>query len=320
MAKKSTTTIDVTTIDREKLEKEIKKEVKEVLLEDLENQVDVLIQSKVDKIERKINKQKQWALFRKNIIIILLLALVLFEGKILYDNGFLNNYKTVSNDSSNQDTNKNVDESIVDEKDEQIDEENTKNEEWYIEEYSYLLDNIKTNLTKDNFTYLYKNDYSAKEIDNKIRLNIAYQLLNEKDISKNDGFLSFNASSLEKTYRTIFGNDLAYKNENFANNCIEYIYNESLSKYLAIDLECEVSTKKIKEQIISIEEKDENIIITTILGIHDTKEKTINNLANTFSDEYKEDISKYEKKLDKFNYKFTKVDDNYYFSSIAKEK
>lgn len=319
MAKKNITAIENTTIDKEKLEKEIKKEVKEVLLEDLENHVDVLIQSKVDKIERKINKQKQWTLFRKNIMIILLLAIALFEGKILYDNGILHKYYKAINSNYNQNKD-DIQEPIIGKENNDEKQEIKKDKEWYIKEYSYLLDNIKTNLEEDKFTYLYKTNYSVKDIDNKIRLNMAYQLLDEKNISKSDGFLSFDANLLEESYQAVFGDSLEYKNENFANNCVEYIYNKGLNKYLAIDLECEVNTKEIKEQIVSIEEKDENIIISTIVGIYDTKEKTISSLDNMFSKEYKENLSEHEKKLDKFKYTFIKVKDNYYFNSITKEK
>lgn len=314
MAKKNITTVEETTVDKEKLEREIKKEVKDCLLDELDEKIDGLVQVKIDKFEKKINKQKQRALLKKNIIIVILLGLVIFEGKILYDNGLLNNSNYKSNNSSyenkiNKDSNKAVEEN-----------ENTKDEKWYIEEYSYLLDNIKTNLVGDNFTYLYNDNYTAKDIDNKIRLNMAYQLLDKEDISNKDGFLTVDTSILEESYKKIFGNDLEFKNEDFTDNCIHFIHNDSLNKYLAVNLECAVNTKEVLQEVISVEEKEDEIIVTTILGIHDTKEKKISNLDNSFTKKYKDDITEYEEELDKFKYEFVKDNDAYYFSSITKEK
>ena len=315
MAKKEIIKVDETMIDKEKVMREIKKEVKDCLLDELDKKIDGLVQVKIDKFEKKINKQKQRALLKKNIIIVILLGLVIFEGKILYDNGLLNNsnYKSSSDTSYENKINKDSNE-VVGEK------ENTKDEKWFIEEYSYLLDNIKTNLVGDDFTYLYNDSYTAKDIDNMIRLNMAYQLLDKEDISNKDGFLTVDASILEESYKKIFGNDLDFKNEDFTDNCIHFIYNDSLNKYLAVNLECAVNTKEVLQEVISVEEKEDKIIVTTILGIHNTKEKTISNLDNSFTKKYKDDITEYEEELDKFKYEFVKDDDTYYFSSVTKEK
>lgn len=314
MAKKEIIKVDETMIDKEKVMREIKKEVKDCLLDELDKKIDDLIQVKIERLEKKINKQKQRALLKKNIIIIILLGIVLYEGKILYDNGLLNNSNYKSNNSSyenkiNKDSNE-----VVEEK------ENTKDEKWYIEEYSYLLDNIKTNLVGDDFSYLYQDNYDVKDIDNKIRLNMAYQLLDKEDISNKDGFLTIDSSDLEEKYKSIFGKSLEFKNEDFVNNCIHFIYNESMDKYLAVNLECALNTKEIKQEITSVEEKEDKIIITTVLGIYDSKENIISNIDNSFNKKYKDNIIEYEDKLDKFEYEFIKDNDTYYFSSITKEK
>lgn len=315
MAKKDITTKEETTVvDKEKLEKEIKKEVKENLINDLEKQVDSLIQIKLDKYEKKINKQKQRALLKKNIIIIILLGIVLFEGKILYDNGILNN-SNYKNDVGVSDV---IDKDNIS-NDQQV-VEDKKDMEWYIEKYSYLLDNVKTNLTGNDLTYLYKEDYKVEHIDNKVRLNMAYQLLEKDDISNKDGFLTVDSSNLKDKYKSIFGNSLEFKNEDFVDNCIHFIYNEPMDKYLAVNLECAPYERNIKEEIISVSEKQDKIIIETILGIYDNKNNTISNLDNSFNKKYKDNLTEYAEKLDKFVYEFVKDADKYYFSKITKEK
>ena len=312
MAKKEIIKVDETMIDKEKVMREIKKEVKDCLLDELDKKIDGLVQVKIDKFEKKLNKQKQRVLLKKNIIIIILLGVVLFEGKILYDNGLLNN----SNYKSNTDINV-IDKDVSSEKVET--KEDKKDLEWYINEYSYLLDNVKTNLVGEDFSYLYQHNYEVKDIDNKIRLNMAYQLLDKEDISNKDGFLTVASSVLEEKYKSIFGKLLEFKNEDFVNSCIHFIYNESMDKYLAVNLECASCDKEIKQEIISVEEKEEKLIITTILGVYDNKEKTISNLDNTFNKKYKDNILEYKDQLNKFEYEFIRESDTYYFDSITKK-
>lgn len=312
MAKKNIK-VEETTIDVEKLEREIKKEVKDSLLDELDNKIDGLVQVKIERYEKKLNKQKQRALLKKNIIIIILLGIVLYEGKILYDNGLLNNssYKSddVNNTVVNKDDSSNKEEVIEDKKD----------LEWYIKEYGYLLDNVKTNLVGEDFSYLYQDSYDVKDIDNKVRLNMAYQLLEKEDISDKDGFLTIDSSVLEEKYKTIFGETLEFKNEDFTNDCINFIYNESMDKYLAIAIESTSKENEIKQEIISVEEKEEKLIITTILGVYDNKEKTISNLDNTFNKKYKDNILEHKDQLNKFEYEFIRESDAYYFKLITKK-
>lgn len=311
MAKKNNTTIEDTTIDKEKIEKEIKKEVKEVLLGDLEKQVEVFVQSKIEKLEKKIYKQKQRALFKKNIVILILLILVIFEGKILYDNGLLNNTKVSGNIGDYTDVKK-------EENDGDVVSEDIKDEEWYINEYSYLLDNINTSLVGDDFTYLYNDDYNIKDISNEVKLNMAYQLIDKDSIDKKDGFIMLDSSVLEEQYKSIFGKKIDFKNEDFTSDCIHFIYNKDLDKYLAVELDCAVNDKEIKEEILSIREEDGKIIISTILGIYNSKDKTINNLDDSFSKKFKDNLKDYEKDLDSYEYTFIKEEDNYYFKSIKR--
>jgi len=310
MAKKSNVSNEENIIDKEKVMQEIKKEVKVSLLEDLEKQVDGLIQTKIEKIEKRINKQKQRQLFKKNVIIILLLGVVLFEGKILYDNGLLNNSNYDRKDSIITDNTK------TDVTKDNL-EEDIKDIEVYIEKYGYLIDRVSTNLSEENQLYLY-DDYKVKDIDNKIRLNIAYQLLDNKSIVTKDGFLTLESSTLKEAYRKVFGSKLEYKNENFINDCVHFIYNESLDKYLAVELECRVNSRKVKQEIIDIEEDKEKLYITTILGVYDNNENIISNLDGSFERKYKENISEYKEELNKFRYEFIKEEDDFYFVGIER--
>ena len=76
-------------INKKDLVNEIKNDIKEQLEEEIIKKVDYETRNKLDKMERRIYRQKRWALIRRDIIILLFLGLIIYEGKILYDNGLL---------------------------------------------------------------------------------------------------------------------------------------------------------------------------------------------------------------------------------------
>ena len=111
---KKVTNVEETNIDKELLVSDIKKEVLNSLDEEITKRVEFETKNKLEKMEKRIYKNAK--IVRKNIFIILLLALIVFETKILYDNDLLLNKK------------KTVDENIVD-KENNTDKEITKNED-----------------------------------------------------------------------------------------------------------------------------------------------------------------------------------------------
>lgn len=293
--------------DREKLVKEIKKEIKTSLIDELEEKIEGLIQVKIDKYEKKINKQKQRIILKKNIIIIILIVLVLFEGKLLYDNGILD--KTNHEFKNDIEINNNISS--------EEDNSTKKDDNWYMENYGYLLDNIRINLNDEELLSFYKNLNKDDNIDNKIKLNMAYQNLSKEIITIKDGFITVDDIYLEDEYKKLFGENSKFKNEVFSSGCISFVYNKTLGKYLAVDIECEKNKKEVKEEIINIKEENNNIIITTVLGIYDTNSKTISNIEETFSEKYKDNLLDLEDKLDKLQYTFTIDDNNYFLNNIT---
>lgn len=298
-----------TNIDKDKLVTEIKKEVLDTLDEEISKRVEFETKNKLDKMEKRIYKFKNAKIIRKDIVILLLLALIVFETKILYDNDLLLNKKKVSNKDIVEKENKIDKENIKDK------EEIKKDSKWYIDNYSYLLDNIKTNL-EDNY-YLYKDNYTEDTIDNTVKLNMAYQLLSKDKINVNNSVITVNENDLKDAYKKIFGSLDKYSAENFNNDCIQFIYNENSKTYLAIDTKCQNKTTEKIEKIKDIYEENNNIIIETIIGIHD---KDNNNLINIngdiITDNYSNDIEEYE--TDSYKYIFKKENKNYYFKEILK--
>ena len=313
---KKVTNVEETNIDKELLVSDIKKEVLNSLDEEITKRVEFETKNKLEKMEKRIYKYKNAKIVRKNIFIILLLALIVFETKILYDNDLLLNKK------------KTVDENIVD-KENNTDKEITKNEDndnkeevkkdlkWYIDNYSYLLDNIKTNLT-DSY-YLYKDNYSEDTIDIMVRLNMAYQLLSKDKINISNSVITINENDIKDAYKKIFGSLDKYSSKNFNDDCIQFIYNENSKAYLAIDTECQNKVTEKVEKIENIYEEDNNIVIETIVGVYDKENNSLTNInGDIVSDNFSNNIDEYKESLDSYKYTFIKKDENYYLEKIEK--
>ena len=69
-------------INKEELIKDIKKS----LDEEISNKVEYEARNKLDKMERRIYRQKRWAIIRRDFIILEFLGLLAYETKLLYDN------------------------------------------------------------------------------------------------------------------------------------------------------------------------------------------------------------------------------------------
>ena len=262
-------------INKKDLVDEIKKEIKESLDKEIEKKVDYESKDKLDKMEKRIYRQKIFALIKRDIIILILLGLSLYEAKILYDNGLLfglNKKEEVKQVVKVEDNEENKEE---------------KDSKWYIDNYSYLLDNIKTNLEGEDKYYLY-NNISSSDIKNTVRLNMAYQLL---DIKSSDGIFRVSEDTLKEAYNKIFNID-SYISENFNNSCINFIYNKDTKTYMAIDITCENDNTEIFRNIKNIYEEDGKIVIEAKVGILDKDNNKISIINGETFDYNDENIDK----------------------------
>lgn len=298
-------TIKELNIDKKALVKEIKKEVIEELDDEVLKRVEYETKNKLDKMEKRIYKYKNMSILKRNIVILIFLGIIIFETKILYDNNLLFKF----NNKKNTEINSEVEQNNNENKEE-------KDSKWYIDNYSYLLDNIKTNISGEDKYYLYKKNYTQETIRNAIRLNMAYQLLND-GISKENSVISIKEKDLKEAYKKIFGNLDNYKAENFSNDCVQFVYNKDV--FMAIDTKCEDSKDELVEKIDNIHEKDNKIIINTIVGIYNKENKSLVNMdGEKLADKYSNNINEYANKLSKYEYIFEIKDKDYHLKEINK--
>lgn len=289
-------------IQKEAIVEEIKRDIKGSLYDEISNTIEYESKKTLEKMEKKIYKYKNKSIFKRNIIILIFLVIIIFETKILYDNNLLFGL-------NKKEETKEQKEELLNNKEIDIKEE--KDLDWYIDNYSYLLDNIKTNLNEEDQFYLYEKDYNVESIKNSVKLNIAYQLLDGK-IKNENGIIEIDEEYLKKSFEKVFSKD-SYKSENFNNSCIQFIYNKELKKYLAIDTECDKNEFEIFRNIKNIYEEDNKIIIEVNVGLVDEEEKTLITINKKNKYDYsKENIEK----LYVYEFVFKKENDNYYLNKI----
>ena len=294
-------------IDKELIIKEIKKELIEDLDDEITKRVEYETRNKLEKMEKKIYKYKNGSIIRRNIIILVLFAVIALETKVLYDNNLL----SVKGNKKQSEVNNEL---KIDNKNENKEE---KNSEWYIKKYSYLLDNIKTNINGEDKYYLYKDNYIEESISNRVRLNMSYQELKKENIKNENSVINIDENDIKNAYKKIFGSLENYKAENFNNSCVQFIYNDNSKNYMAIDTSCEVNNEELIEQVKNIYEEDNKIIIETIVGIKVKENNSLINIdGNVITDNFPGNINEYEESLNKYKYIFELKDKSYYLKEI----
>lgn len=302
-------------VDKEKIVKEIKKQILDELDIEVSKKIEYETKNKLDKMEKRIYKYKNSSIIKRNIIIIILLLVIIVETKILYDNDLL----IIQNKKQDEVNNKlEVDNKDPENKEKDSNEEK-KDSKWYIENYSYLLDNIKTNLSNEDKYYLYKQNYNEETIKNTVRLNMAYQILSDKEKNTENSVINIKETDLQNAYKKIFGSLDKYTAENFNNDCVQFIYNQALKVYMAIDVSCNKNTYEKLENIKNIYEEENKIIIETIVGIHNKENNSLNNIEiETITDNYSGNLDEYEERLNKYKYIFELKEETYYLKEINK--
>ncbi len=302
-------------VDKEKIVKEIKKQILDDLDIEISKRIEYETKNKLDKMEKRIYKYKNSSIIKRNIIIIILLLVIIVETKILYDNDLL----IIQSKKQDEVNNKLEVDNKENENKEKDKIEEIKDTKWYIENYSYLLDNIKTNLSNEDKYYLYKQNYNEEAIKNTVRLNMAYQILSDKEKLVQNSVINIKETDLQSAYKRVFGSLDKYTAENFNNDCVQFIYNQESRAYMAIDVSCNKNIYEKIENIKNIYEEENKIIIETIVGIHNKENNSLNNIEfQTITDNYSGNLDEYEERLNKYKYIFELKEETYYLKEINK--
>lgn len=339
MAKK-----EVTKSEENNIKKDVVKEIKEKVLSDLNKEIKTTIVdntkkykeelreeitevinnevlNSIQKEEKRILKGKSFSIFKRDIVIILLFGICLYFGYCLYDAKYFNFMKSECEKNGTC-----YSAEVPTEEGENKEPEIVKDKDWYINNYGYLLDNTQLNLRGDtiNAYYLYSNDHQLNEIKPSYLLTMAYKQLSSKSIKKNSVSITVEGEDLRKAFEGLFGNLNNYKESTFTYDCLTFTYNKEKDRYVAENNKCSKSNKQILEVIDNIYEEGDILYIVTIATIFNEEEQSFYSFDNLFepavSNVSSDDISRNARKLNKYQYQFSKVDNNYYFDSITKLK
>ncbi len=191
-----------------------------------------------------------------------------------------------------------------------------------------LYNSILPNTSNKNWTnYYYSNDYlNSENIPKEMKYNIAFK-------NMSTGAESISEKELKKSYEKIFGINTYNKVEYFIGGCNKYFYNNKNKTYEKLNSKnCPKNNISILSKIVDAKLTDENFTITVVIVYLDNNKKIVykscdkdmnkcnNVLLNNFEvfDEDNIDTKKYD--LNKYNFTFKIIDDEYYFSSVKKVK
>jgi hypothetical protein len=314
---------------KDKVMADLNKEIKSSIIdntnkykEELKSEITDTINTEVNYVlkreEKRIGRSKNFTIFKRDVLILLLLGVVGYFGYCLYDVKYFDFMK------SDCEINGTCESTVT--ATEEVGEEVVKDTDWYIKNYGYLLDNVNTNLNADQVSayYLYSADHKVNEIKSSYLLNLAYKQVPEKNIKTNTVNVTVSASDLKAAYQELFGTLDSYKDTNFTYDCLNFVYNKDKDKYVAENTECTTSNKQILESITEMYEEDNKMYIITSATIYDKNESsfyTFDNLydpvlSNVTNKNFEENL----KKLNKYQYIFKKADEVYYLDSITKLK
>lgn len=302
---------------------EKKDEMIRSLYDNLDEQIKISIGRKLKDEEKKIIGNRTRKIIVRDIIIVLLIALIGYLAYCLYDLDF-HNIKTIV-------TNKEKIVTAIEDKDNKVEtintvtEDNTKKEEkiekeksskYYVENYGYLMDNLQ--ITGNNEFYLYQNTISREQIPNKVKLQISYKNLDNNKKIYEDGVVTFQAEDLLERCKEIFGKDISMNHEIFDYNNNKFLYHND--NYIVFLENKEQSKSNVIYKIENAYEKDNKLMFEVIAA-----KKQENKLMNILTEQIitetynGEDILAYKDSLSRYKFIYTKVDDNYYFEKVERE-
>ena len=301
--------IDINSI-KEELNKHLKEQKEEITKElnsKIENQIEFNITKRLKDEEKRIMRGKTGKIIRRDIIIIILLAIVGYFGYCLYDVDYFNirtkiveTPKEPSNDKQNDEDNNN--EPVVD-----IEPDSS----YYIENFGYLVNRL--NIVDESIFSLYQENVALEDLNNELILKIAYKNLPKNTININNNMITFSSENIQETAKNIFGEEIIIQDEMFSYNNIKFMYyNETY-----IGLKEEETKVGFLSKIIDAQEKNNALTFEIIVAKLSPENKLLNNLDQVIIEDYQnEDLASIKEKLNIYSITFENINDNYIFKNI----
>lgn len=301
---------------REQIEN-CKFEIISSLQDSVHNELKVVAEKQVRKIERR----RRCGVIVRDIIILVLAAIVGYFGYCLYDAKYFDFMKSECERTGNCQVASNQD------SEQEKEPELIKDTAWYQQNFGYLYDSLKINLNADKVSayYLYSDDYKVSEIQPNYLLAMAYNRLNSNITYDSDKGIMIPADDLRNSFVNLFGSAEYFTKKNFTYDCADFTYDKESDSFITPSIQCNsTSNRQIIEEIDEIFEDGNALYFLTTATIYDKSEESFYSFDNLFKPVAegvtREDFSKNKGLLNKYQYKFKKVDDKHYFSDVVKLK
>lgn len=280
-----------TTIDKKDL-----KEIKIELLDYAKERINIEVENTLKKVEKRLVRRKNIKIIKRDIIIILLLALCCFLSYELYDTGFFNKY-FVKEALIKEDDDKNK----IEKPQEDIIKEDLK------EKHKNALNNISIKKTSK-----YLNEYYSGNLTNELKLELTLNLIPLDKIEIDEDTFIISNIIMKEYFNNLFNSSYKASSFTYGSNKIKYLKNQEV--YLTNN-EIKKSDNKIKRIFTDVQENNDEVIINTVEYIVDN-DKVINILTKEEVLESENDVLKNQDKLNKMEYYLTFKDGAYKLANI----
>lgn len=307
-------TIDVKSIEIElnKYLEEQKNDITKEINAKIDEQIELKVTKRMKEEEKKIVRGKTGKIIRRDIIIIILLALIGYFGYCLYKVDYFNiRTKVVEKPTEKEEKNDN-NETNKPSEEKEPEEEKKPDSSYYINTYGNLVDNL---LIDDETVYsLFATNITKETLSNELLLKIAYKNIDKILITVNNDMITFHEQSLLESAKKIFGENITLKNEMFSYNNIKFMYYNDT--YIGLK-ETETKTS-ILTKIYDATEEDNKLIFDVIVTKLSSENAILDKENNIILENYNnEDLIAYKDKLPTYKITFDKVNDNYIFNNIV---
>lgn len=191
---------------------EIKTTIKEELIED--------IKKDISREQKKVSRSKSFKIFRLYIYLIIVVGALLYLLFRMYETDTLTvidkSYTRRPTSSRITTTTEEITEVV-------------KDGEYYINNYGYLMDNVKISNTD-----LVKSGVYISEMNINDKLSLAYANLDDSKIIVDGIIHTIAESDLQDAYLKAFGTVDGYLQNNFSVNGLNYAYSSSNNSYIAV--------------------------------------------------------------------------------------
>ena len=166
--------------------------------------------------------------------------------------------------------------------------------------YGYLLDIVNINNHTD-----YLNDYYSGNLTSELENYLALNTINLNNLTVEDDYNIIEEDKIKTAYTNIFSQEHKYSSKTFKYNGYNLRYISKLGSYISSEI-IVPSSSEIVRQIISVEQVNDQIKITTVEAI--VRDGLIYNiLSNENIGVYEEGkLNNYEEVLNKITYTFDK--------------